>query len=219
LNDYLKVVYNETERPYTDYPEKLCNYLFNYFKMQKDDIFLEAGCGRGEFIKCFHKLGLNVQGVDISNEVLEYLPDLSITICDIEKKGLPYADESFDIIYSKSLIEHFYYPEVYFQESLRVLKNGGKLISLVPDWEVNYKIYFDDYTHRTPFTKYSLEEIYKIHGFREVEVFKFRQLPIVWRYPYLNNICKLISPFIPLRTKNKFFRWSRELILVGCGYK
>ena len=47
---------------------------------------------------------------------------------------------------------------------------------------------------------------------------KIRQLPIVWRYPVLNHICAAISPFIPVRTQNKFLRWSRELMLVGCAY-
>ncbi|WGL60838.1 class I SAM-dependent methyltransferase [Pigmentibacter sp. JX0631] len=33
-----------------------------------------------------------------------------------------------------------------------------------------------------------------------------------------NCLIKL-SPFIPVRTKNKFFRWSRELMFMGCAYK
>lgn len=219
MNNYLQVVYGEHKRPYTDYPSKLCSYLYKYFNMKKGDAFLEAGCGRGEFIKCFKGLGLKVQGLDISDEVLEFLPDIPVNICDIEKNGLPHDDEVFDIVYSKSLVEHFYQPEVYFKESFRVLKRGGKLITLVPDWEANYKIYFDDYTHRTPFTRFSLEDIYSMHGFEEIEVFRFRQLPIVWRYPIINLFCTTIAPFIPVRTRINFLRWSRELMLVGCGYK
>ena len=74
-------------------------------------------------------------------------------------------------------------------------------------------------THRTPFTKVSLEDAYEIYGFKEVNIFKFRQLPIVWKYPLLNYFCALITPFIPVRTKKKFLRWSRELMLVGIGKK
>ena len=36
---------------------------------------------------------------------------------------------------------------------------------------------------------------------------------------YPKQLCAFISPFIPVRTKNKFFRWSRELMLVGIGMK
>ena len=46
----------------------------------------------------------------------------------------------------------------------------------------NYKIFFDDFTHRTPFTVMALNDAYKMFGFKDVKVFKFRQLPIVWKY-------------------------------------
>ena len=74
-------------------------------------------------------------------------------------------------------------------------------------------------TKDRPFTSVSLKNIQLASGFREVEMFKFRQLPIVWSYPKLNYFCSAISPFIPIRTKNKFLRWSRELVLVGSGRK
>lgn len=219
MTDYLKVVYDENKRPYTDYPAKLCSHLFSIFKMQAGMKFLEVGCGRGEFLRHFKNLGLEVYGVDISNEAPKFQPDIQVKVCNVENEPLPFADNTFDIIYSKSFLEHLYYPDKFFKEAIRILKGGGILLSLVPDWEANYKIYFDDYTHHTPFTKVALEDVYKIFGFSNVEVFKFRQLPLVWKYPFLNYFCAVISPFIPVRTKNKFLRWSRELMLVGSGRK
>jgi|SRR3989338_5113609 len=219
MADYLKVVYDEGSHPYTDYPSKLCAYLFKTFNMRTGMKFLEAGCGRGEFLNNFKNLDLDVSGVDISSEAPGFQPEIPIKVCDIENERLPFPDETFDVIYSKSLIEHFYYPERYMREAYRILKPGGMLLTLVPDWESNYKTYFDDYTHRTPFTIISLNDIYKIYGFEKIRVFKFRQLPIVWKYPDLNYICAIISPFTPVRTKNKFFRWSRELMLCASGVK
>ena len=116
-------------------------------------------------------------------------------------------------------MEHLNHPDIFLREAYRVLKPGGMILCLIPDWESNYKTYFDDFTHRTPFTKPSLEDIYKICDFENVSVTKFRQLPIVWKYPVLNYFCAAISPFIPVRVENKIFRWSRELTLVGCAYK
>lgn len=219
MSNYLKVVYNEKDRPYTDYPERLCSYLFQVFQMAPGMKFLEAGCGRGEFLNNFKNLGLDVSGIDISDEAPGFQSDITIKVCDVEKEGIPYPDATFDIVYSKSFIEHLYYPEQYMKEACRILKSGGRLLTLVPDWESNYKTYFDDYTHRTPFSIVSLNDLYKIYGFEKVKVFKFRQLPVVWKYPYLNYFCAMISPFIPVRTKSKFFRWSRELMLCGCGLK
>ena len=180
---------------------------------------LEPGCGRGEFLKNFKEMGLDVIGVDISPEAVNFDNDLNVKICDVEYEPLPFDDNTFNVLYSKSFLEHLYYPERYLEEAYRVLKPGGLFITLVPDWESNYKKYFDDFTHRSPFTSTALEDAYKMYGFSKVNVFKFRQLPVVWKYPKLNYFCAAISPFIPVRTKNKFLRWSRELMLVGVGVK
>lgn len=219
MSDYLKVVYSEDNTPYTEYPQKLAKYLFDTFDMQKNQTMLEIGCGRGEMLLNFKNLGLEVQGIDLSPEAPNFQKDISIIVGNVEEEKLPFNDNSFDIIYSKSVLEHFYYPEKYMKEAYRVLKPNGIILTLVPDWESNYKTYFDDYTHRTPFTNVSLNDILKIHGFQDVNVYKFRQLPILWKYPFLNYFSAVISPFIPVRTKIKFLRWSRELMLVSSARK
>ena len=219
MKNYLNVVYDYKTRPQTSYPEKLSKYLFDTFEMKQNMKLLEVGCGRGDILKEFKKLGLFVEGVDIAEDATTLNPGIEIKICNVENTTLPYADNTFDILYSKSFIEHLYYPERYMVEAFRILKPNGLLLTLAPDWEANYKIYFDDYTHRTPFTKYSLEDIYKIFNFNDVHVYTFRQLPIVWKYPILNHACAAIAPFVPVRTKNKFLRWSKELMLVGVGRK
>ena len=138
---------------------------------------------------------------------------------DIEQNPLPYNDNYFDVVYSKSLIEHLWEPDNYLNEANRILKPGGKIITLVPDWEVQFKTYFDDFTHRTPFTKVSLNDIYLMSDYENIRVIKFRQLPIVWRLPFLNLFCAVIAPLVPIRTSNKFFKHSRELMLIGYGEK
>jgi len=219
MADYLKVEYSATERPYTDYPRQLCIHLFENCSLNSGMKLLEAGCGRGEFLRQFKNLGLDVCGIDRSPEAQTFLPDIPVHTSDIEKDGIPFPDAHFDVVYSKSLLEHFKKPERYIKEAARVLKPGGILLTLVPDWESCFKIYYDDYTHRTPFSLASLEAIYRIVDLEDIKVFKFRQLPIVWKYPALNYMCSAISPFIPVRTKIPFLRWSRELMLVGVGIK
>ena len=219
MSDYLKIVYDENTRPYTEYPEKLIHYLFNAFNIKEGMKLLEPGCGRGEHLRLFKNLGLDVYGLDLSPEAPLFAKDLNIKVCDLEKDKLPYPDNYFDVIYSKSFLEHLRDPSKFLNEAYRVLKPGGLLLSMVPDWESQYKKFYDDYTHVSPFTTISLKNIQLVAGFSSVEVYKFRQLPVVWKYPILNTLCAIVSPFILIRTKIPLLRWSRELMLVGSAKK
>lgn len=220
MADYLKVVYDSKSHPQSTYPGKLASYLFQTFRMEKGQKFLEPGCGRGEFLTEFQKLGLECYGLDLSPHAGTLCPTVELKKeIDLENDKWPFPDNYFDVVYSKSLMEHLRNPDKFLAEARRVLKPGGKILCLIPDWEANYKIYFDDFTHRTPFTRVALSDILNMTDFSSVKVYKFRQLPIVWRYPSINMFCAFISPFIPVRTQNKFLKWSRELMLIGYAEK
>lgn len=220
--DYVDVIYNEIAKPYGLYPKYLTSYIakrFNFFPKQK---LLEVGCGRGEFANGFMSLGLDVYCVDKSSAAKKLYPKLKLEEINLEDDSIPFPDNFFDIVYSKSVVEHFYFPEKIFKEMYRVLKPGGTLITLCPDWEVNYKIYFEDFTHRTPFMKTSLRDIQLMCGFTEVKVFKFTQLPIVWN---AENFFKIFTEatrlFIPdyFKKYSKWVRFSKETMLFSSSVK
>jgi ubiquinone/menaquinone biosynthesis C-methylase UbiE len=54
-------------------------------------------------------------------------------------ESLPFADESFDIVYSANVLEHTAEPERVLAESVRVLRSGGLLHMEMP----NYLSYFE----------------------------------------------------------------------------
>ena len=56
--DYVEVVYNEADKPFTTYPKKLATYLSSRFNIKKDCKILELGCGRGELLNSFIDLGI-----------------------------------------------------------------------------------------------------------------------------------------------------------------
>ena len=99
MADYLKVVYDEDVRPYTDYPSKLIKYLFDRYNMQPGMSILEPGCGRGEFLRNFSKLGMKATGLDLSEEPIELLAkdNIELFVCDVESDaGLPFDNDTFD---------------------------------------------------------------------------------------------------------------------------
>ncbi len=187
--------------------------------MEKKMKILDCGCGRGDLLREFSKLDLDAYGLDISARSQELNSDLNIEICDINSQNIPFLDNSFDVVFSKSLIGHLNNTNHLLKESHRVLREGGLLIIMSPDWTSQYKTIFDDPTLVKFFTKKSLYSVLSMHEFRKIRVNHFRQIPIVWKYHFLNYICVIATPFIPARVTVSFLRWSRELMLIGSCIK
>ncbi len=223
--NYLETVYNKSSKPLTDYPKKMINYLIKRLNLEKNKKVLELGCGRGEFLNEFNLFGLDAYGVDMSDYCKKFFPSLKFKKVDLEKEQLPFDDNFFDVIYSKSIIEHFYYPDKIFEEAYRVLKPGGIIITLTPEWKYIYKSFYDDHTHRVPFTKSSLSDIHKMHNFKQIHVESFIQLPILFKrntyFPFLKIFSMLTRILVPdfLRMKNKWIRFSKEIMLLSIARK
>ena len=102
----------------------------------------------------------------------------------------------------------------------------GIFINLTPEWKYIYRSFYDDYTHRTPFTKKSLQNIYLINGFKNVKVNSFKQLPVLWSDNYLikfffSVLSEITLIIIPdsFRMKYKWIRFSKEIMLLSYGTK
>jgi ubiquinone/menaquinone biosynthesis C-methylase UbiE len=218
--DYVEVIYNEKDRPFTEYPDKLAKYLVDRFDLTEGKSILDLGCGRGEFLRGFMRCGLKSYGFDQSDAARKICPAAEIKNGNLEEQ-LPYDDNSFDYIYSKSVIEHFYYPEKLVEEIFRILKPGGLVITMTLDWEVIYKMFYEDYTHRTPFTKTSLRDIFLIHSFKNVNCEQFRQLPFLWKMPWLWTTTSLIALLCPgfLKKSSKLIKFSKEMMLLCSATK
>ena len=132
---------------------------------------------------------------------------------------MPVADASFDVVFCKSFVEHLREPVNFAEDCYRVLKPGGKVIFLTPDWESNHLIFFDDVTHVSPFSTVTMQQLLELTGFENVISYRFRQLPVTWRYPAMNAVSAATEPIVRSRTTRKFLRWSRELIVCGVRVK
>ena len=218
MKNYLDIFYSRNNKPLTNYPEKLIDHIIDIYQLNKSKKILEAGCGLCDHLRIFKNKGFQCYGFDLEKVNLNKNENLKVYNLDITNQKLPFPDNYFDIIYSKSFLEHLSDPLPYLNEAKRVLKNGGKIITLVPDWESQYKKFYDDFTHKRPYTLKSLENVMEMF-FQDVHVKKFRQLPITWKYKSVNHLLNLFSFLIPVRTKNSFLRWSRELMLISVAYK
>jgi len=229
---YLKVKYSKKRAPESDYPAKLVNYLLKkYYK--RTGSLLDFGCGTGDMLKAFNAKGFKCSGTDIAPSCEKHLNGIPFEAVDILNSDLPYDDNSFDFIFSKSVIEHLSDPVRLFKESYRVLKDNGVSIIMCPSWIHNkWGPFYVDYSHISPFTKPSLKDVMEMNGYSEVEVYHFYQLPHVWKLPFMKIFCKIISIFpIPYKpfyydsivawpnSINKYIRFSNEVMLLAVGKK
>lgn len=83
---------------------------------------LNCGCGQR-----FHQNWINIDYVSHEQNILAY--DL--------RQGIPFSDQSFDVVYHSHFLEHLTKSEgvLFVQECFRVLKTGGVLRVVVPDLE------------------------------------------------------------------------------------
>jgi len=225
--DYISVVYDEKRTPKTDYPYRLAGYLMQRFDLKKGERLLEIGCGRGDFLTAFSAIGLNCFAIDREKECQHLLPGFMIKQCDIVNEPLPFEDNFFDVVYHKSLIEHLDNPISLMDETLRVLKPGGKIIILTPDWISQMENFYEDYTHCHPYTALAIKDLLTQWGFNRVTAENFYQLPVIWKYPalkitgwILRKILKVNQArWLSAKTRIKFIRFSVELMVLGYGEK
>ena len=126
-NEYHNINYGN--KPFSNYPDKLIKYLIKETGVENNGRLLDLGCGRGEFLNSFIKSGFEGYGIDQSDIAKKHCPDAKIVVGDLEEI-LPFEDSFFDVVYSKSLVEHFYYPEKILREVYRILRPGSIIITM-----------------------------------------------------------------------------------------
>jgi SAM-dependent methyltransferase len=93
---------------------------------------LDAGAGRGIHNPYdYARLVARLVGVDLDPEVRGNANVHSAVVADLA--DLPFADGSFDLVFSKYVFEHLRRPAVTLRELRRVLRPGGHLVFHTPN--------------------------------------------------------------------------------------
>ena len=131
---------------------------------------VDIGCGDGYLGKFFEKRGFSYKGYDIDD-------------LDIEKDRVNLEDNSVDIVINIGLIEALENIENLIKESKRILKKGGIFYTLTPNWQKDYKNFYNNPIHKTPLTPNSLKQILtSMYNFNDVQVFPGLRCKPKWYY-------------------------------------
>jgi len=99
---------------------------------------LDFGCGKGQIVFGLRNNKINAYGCDVFYEGSNYsdLPrevSREKFILKMNNNTIPFPDEMFDFVVSNQVMEHIEDMDFALTEIRRVLKPGGKVLSLFPD--------------------------------------------------------------------------------------
>lgn len=112
-------------------------------RLTRGDRVLDLGCGPRDQSVPLEFLGMQYVGIDVSADAADLLGDAH---------AIPFADSTFNCVFSYAVLEHLHSPTLAFREIERVLKPGGILIGSVSQGEP----FHDSYFHMTAWGVISL---------------------------------------------------------------
>ncbi len=103
--------------------------LLRFFGDLHSKRVLDVGCGKGRFLRILKERHphAEVWGLDISAEMLRYVPDEIHTRQGL-MTDLPFPDSHFDAVYATESLEHAVEIETAVGEMCRVTRPGGRLV-------------------------------------------------------------------------------------------
>lgn len=130
---------------------------------------VDAGCGDRYLESGAAARGFAYQGYDIDT-------------LNFENDAFPLEAQSLDLFLSLAVIEHLRDPGLFLSEALRLLRPGGAVVISTPNFQQDFRNFYNDPTHVKPYTPLSLASVLKLAGFEGVQVYPGLRCKPDWYY-------------------------------------
>jgi SAM-dependent methyltransferase len=97
--------------------------------LTSDSLILDFGCGDGQTVNAYRQAGFQAFGADL---LIEHPGEWLRVIDSGSGYRIPFPDDTFDFVYSNSVLEHVDDLHPVLAEMRRVLKPGGASLHLFP---------------------------------------------------------------------------------------
>lgn len=128
------------------------------YSVPGDCRFLDLGCADRYLRPAVERRGGSYLGLDYDQ-------------LDFERDAFPCPDASIDMAVSLAVIEHLRDPSLFLGEIFRVLKPGGLIYLSTPNFQYDWKNFYNDPTHVKPYTPKGLETTLRLYGFAQVATY------------------------------------------------
>lgn len=145
--------------------ESFLERIANDLRTANNDLrILDVGCGTGANLEMLKQFGES-EGVDVSDDALEFCRKKGLKVHKGLAEELPFADETFDLVTALDVVEHLDDDIAGLKEMFRILKKDGKTLIFVPAFMWLWGVQDDISNHRIRYTKKEIVERLKKAGF------------------------------------------------------
>lgn len=170
---------------------------------------LDLGCGNGEFLELHeNSIGIDAHPLAISN-----CKKKGLKVIQGDIHALAFKTGIFDSVHCNSVLDHCDHPDEVLKEICRVIKPNGTLYLTVNDISKRKWKFYDDYTHKFPFTKRSIIDLLEDSGF---DIVKVGYIPYIPRFFARSGHLPLRLFRLFTRMCGKIFKRQVEIIAKSC---
>ena len=179
--------------------------LTEFIEPAKGKTMLEIGIGTGLFAMEFKKMGMDISGVDPSEEMLKIAESRGFTVKQGTGEKIPFENDSFDTVLAMTSMEFSKTPGQFVKEMKRVAKPNGIVVVAVLNL----------------LSLYGLER--RIRGLFEKNVFTDAHFYTYWELKkllsaHLNNVKVSSSVFTPPNPSETVLAYAEEIEKFGRKY-
>lgn len=177
---------------------------------------LDYGVGTGFSTQFLQEQGLNVTGVDVSNEMLAQAlvncPDTSFHL--VQNGSIPLPSESFDLIFSSFVLFELGSEEEiikYLEEAKRVMKNDGIFIAVTASQDAYSKdwlVYYTNFPENENLKSGDLAKAYDNDA--DIEFTDYYWTEADYRRIFKQAGFDLIEVHYPIGTESEPYPWKDE---------
>jgi 2-polyprenyl-3-methyl-5-hydroxy-6-metoxy-1,4-benzoquinol methylase len=202
---------------------------FPHYHKRPDNLLIDIGCGRGDYLKRMKELGWNVLGIepDIASAALARERGIPIINGTLAEAHLP--EGVADQITLQHVIEHLPDPAAAIHECFRLLRKGGRLVIYTPNNEsLGSKVFgtswlpLDPPRHLFVFSSRSIASLLKKSSFREwsIHTVSVSAAKIFDNSLLISNKSKINGniPVLPQRGRAAFATKEALLCRLGMPY-
>lgn len=146
--------------------QAVCGYLQRF--VDASGGLLELGAGYGEFSRYIE--ARRKWAMDLNPELTEKWPAEVEPVIQSVMEEWPIEDDSLKTVFASNFFEHFTIAEgeKVLARAARALAPGGRLIVVQPNFRLQPRRYFDDYTHKAIYTDTGFADFVQAQGWKLV---------------------------------------------------